>query len=331
MKEEMIIRKLADYILLNAYSVDSTGLYNGKAGLSLCLFEASRYLNDTYLESQAFDLLQESLLSKNEDVKFENGLAGVGYVLLYLINNKFIDADFDELFNDNTKKIFAELETLKEVNSQVQIQHHFKLVYFLCLLNIENPDKDICGFIELFSKEIAQILIVQFSSIGNRDNLYYKIDVLHFFEIYLQMAHTCELFKHSQPLLECYSELYQKDEFVSSFNIGYYLSHIAQKQNDDNLRIIGENNKKKAVLNIHPSLLSLSQRIDLLNLLLQDKDQYVEQIKKMERDLIDIDKLEKTMLLSINKFSFFAGYEHGLARVVLYFIYRTSHKPNVCF
>lgn len=67
------IIKLIDYVLLNAYSTNSAGLYNGKAGLSLCLFEASHFLNNEYLEEQAFELLLEALLTKNNDIGFENG------------------------------------------------------------------------------------------------------------------------------------------------------------------------------------------------------------------------------------------------------------------
>lgn len=68
--KEKTVRKLIDYVLLNACSVNSSGLYNGKAGMSLALFEAARLLKDPYIEEQAFDLLQEALLSKNEDIGF---------------------------------------------------------------------------------------------------------------------------------------------------------------------------------------------------------------------------------------------------------------------
>lgn len=46
MSQEELIRKLTDYVLLNAYSVNSTGLYNVKAGLSLSFFVVARLLND---------------------------------------------------------------------------------------------------------------------------------------------------------------------------------------------------------------------------------------------------------------------------------------------
>lgn len=102
-----IIRKIADYVLLNAYSVNSSSFYNGKAGMSLSLFEVSRLLQDEYLEEHAFELLQEALLSKSEDAGFSNGLAGIGFVFHYLIDNHFVEADFDEIFGDKKPKSMA--------------------------------------------------------------------------------------------------------------------------------------------------------------------------------------------------------------------------------
>ncbi len=43
------ILKLVDYCLLNACSVNSSGLYNGKAGIALALFDVARYLQDEYI------------------------------------------------------------------------------------------------------------------------------------------------------------------------------------------------------------------------------------------------------------------------------------------
>lgn len=111
---ESDIRKLTEYVLLNAYSVGSTGFYNGKAGISLCLFEIAKVLDDNYFEEHAFELLKESLLSKNEDIGFENGLSGIGYVLRYLIEHEFIEGEFNDLFGDNMKKIKDRVARLSE-------------------------------------------------------------------------------------------------------------------------------------------------------------------------------------------------------------------------
>ena len=85
MTQKETIRKIAKLIEQSAEKINSTGLYNGKAGLSLSLFLASEYLKDEQLGDIAYRLLQESLIMKSYDVNFENGLAGVGYALLFLI------------------------------------------------------------------------------------------------------------------------------------------------------------------------------------------------------------------------------------------------------
>lgn len=92
------IRTLADYVMLNSVATDSTSLYYGRAGMSICLFEASRYLNDEYIEDYAFTLLKQSLVNEKRDIRFDAGLSGIGYALAYLIRNEFVDADFYELF-----------------------------------------------------------------------------------------------------------------------------------------------------------------------------------------------------------------------------------------
>ena len=88
MISDTTIRKLVDYISLNACSVNSSGLYKGKSGISLALFETAKCLQDTEIEDKAFSLFQESLIRKTNDFGFENGMSGIGYVLIYLITNK---------------------------------------------------------------------------------------------------------------------------------------------------------------------------------------------------------------------------------------------------
>ena len=128
MINEATIRKIVDYMLLNACSINSSGLYSGKAGIALTLFEVARYLQDEYIEEQAFDLLQESLTSKTENISFEHGLSGIGYVLLYLIENKFIEADFDELFTDQYNKIIEEVD--KSEGNSVFLFQALRMNYF---------------------------------------------------------------------------------------------------------------------------------------------------------------------------------------------------------
>ena len=51
---EALIKKAAEHVMLNSCSVSSSGLFNGKAGMSLALFEVARFLEDEYIEDQAY-------------------------------------------------------------------------------------------------------------------------------------------------------------------------------------------------------------------------------------------------------------------------------------
>ena len=100
MKEDMervrmVIRHFADYVLLDSCAYQSAGFYNGQAGVALALFESARMLDDSFLEEQAFNLFQKSLLSQDADMGFQEGWAGIGFVLAYLSHYRFIDTDLD--------------------------------------------------------------------------------------------------------------------------------------------------------------------------------------------------------------------------------------------
>jgi len=97
--------KLSYYLILNGYSKNNSGLYYGKAGLAVGLFELSRYLNDERIENHAFELLNQSLISKTEVCDLEKGLSGIAYALRYLVENSFIEADANELIGDKLDKI----------------------------------------------------------------------------------------------------------------------------------------------------------------------------------------------------------------------------------
>lgn len=130
-----VIRTLADYVMLSSVATDSTSLYYGRAGMSICLFEASRYLNDEYIEDYAFTLLKQSLVNARKDIRFDAGLSGIGYVLAYLIRNKFVDANFNDIFriqhdiivNEFLRQDYENMD-LKDLIQQWQLIPYFHYV-----------------------------------------------------------------------------------------------------------------------------------------------------------------------------------------------------------
>ena len=103
--EMMVMRKLAEYLVMNGYGLNSSGLYKGRAGISLALFETARLLQSEELEDAAYMLLEQALLTKTKDISFGNGLSGIAYALHFLIRHKFVEADFDDVFGEQMADI----------------------------------------------------------------------------------------------------------------------------------------------------------------------------------------------------------------------------------
>ncbi len=326
------ITKLIDYVLLNSCSVNSTGFYNGKAGISLTLFEVSRCLQSEYIEGQAFNLLQEALLSKNEDISFENGLSGIGFVLIYLLKNKFVDGCFEELFDENLNKIFLQLSEIEEnpINGRLLLIH-LKIVYFLSLLEEYRSSEKSSHFIRFFSENVNIELERSLANLEKNHDENLKVAFLASFKNYVNITLSYPTLTLSSRLLEGYINLYLNNKIVCDFSIGCCLKKIADKQNYKKLKEVAEQNMFFAHKNIYPDVLSLSQRIDLLHLLHQHEEKYAQQIIRLEKDLFDNTNeilLEKNLVQYISSNTFMAGYQSGVSRYLLYWIYKNSNKQT---
>ena len=335
LSKENIIRKLADFVLLNSCSINSSGLYNGKAGMALALFEIARCLHDEYIEERASELLQESLLSKNEDIGFENGLSGIGFTLLYLIRNRFVDADFEELFGHNLSKILKVLKEWKDRDLSDLLFNNLKIVYFLDDVLQNGRSSTISPYIKLFLATVESHLLKWFNDVKNANLLIQnsKIDQLESFEEYLKIICNCKLFEPSYHILTSYSLLYMNGEYVSNIFIGHYLRMISIERGSGELEVIAEKNTKYAIMDIHPETMSLMQRLNLLYLLTSFyQDRCSEYIKLLEEGLVNIkeqNSQEKDLLHGFQSTSSIAGYQSGMSRLLLYWVYRKNLEEHM--
>lgn len=187
MIQKAALQELIDYILLNTYKVKSNGLYNGKAGLSLSLFVASDYLQDERLEDKAFDLLQKSLITKSKDFSFENGWSGIGYALLYLIENKLLEADFDEIFGEQHEEI---IKSYKNIDKEpIRLINSLQVIYYFSkILNIKREDVRLQKIIKKIMEGVEMFLIVHFNDFADIRYINDKASVLNIYETYLKLV-----------------------------------------------------------------------------------------------------------------------------------------------
>ena len=95
------IKDNALHYLLTDVDMIGMGLLKGKSGQSLFYFLYSRYCGYPVIEDYAEDLLYEvtGSITNETPIWFENGLAGIGWVVIYLYQNQYIDGDVNIILN----------------------------------------------------------------------------------------------------------------------------------------------------------------------------------------------------------------------------------------
>lgn len=313
MIKEITIRKLVDYLLLNVSSINSSGLYNGKSGVALALFEAARFLQDDDIENKAFELFQECLVRPTKNYSFENGLSGIGYTLIYLITNKFIDADFNEIFNEQSEKIISDMENIDKYPDKLLLS--LKIIYFLSALKcIHFEDIRLNQIIKQIFQGTELYLSFQFF---DWKNIYYiktKVDVLYRYSSYLKLIDFAKYTDFSRYLMDSYVGLYRKGRIVSSLSTGYYLNSIMRENNITQYRDVIDDNIHYGLKDIHPDTLSPEQKIHLTKIIENINADYG------VNNLIDIDWLEQDFYKikrAVPQDETHFGYQYGLARYLI--------------
>lgn len=331
---ENTILKLVDYVLLNSCSASSLGLYDGKSGIALTLFEVSRYLQDEYIEELSLMLLQESLLIKSDDISFSNGRSGVGFSLMYLIQHSFVKADFFELFQDNLNRIILKLEQWEAQDKIVYLVENMEIVNLLdCIpicISFDRDKRDY--FIRLLFSATQDFLIDQFNKIHFYSNEYLISNVMNYYSRYLKLINNISKYKPPYSLLINYAKLYHQNRLVSDFSIGHHLNFIIPKAgNNEAIKAVAHDNMKYAALNIHLDSITLSEKINLLYLFSFYKNIYNKQILLLERALFcfkNEEAFENNLFKDIPSIHPIDSYQFGIPRLLLYWIY-SNNMQNI--
>ena len=104
---EAIQKQLIDKLLSSGLDGFPVSLFHGKMGLSIFFYHLSKLESNPEYQSIADQLLDQILLhdlSPDHSIDVEDGLAGVGLGVTYLIKNGFVEGNLNELLEviDNT-------------------------------------------------------------------------------------------------------------------------------------------------------------------------------------------------------------------------------------
>lgn len=105
------IIKLAQFLEQNGLTGTNHGLMNGSTGIIIFFYHLARTTGSSDYEKIADDLLDKVFTNLSESVPadFENGLAGIGWGIEYLIQNNFAEGDTDKILEEVDNKVFRAL------------------------------------------------------------------------------------------------------------------------------------------------------------------------------------------------------------------------------
>lgn len=320
------LRSLIDYLLLNATATQVPGLYNGKSGVALTLFEASQILHDEYLEEQAVNLLQEALVTSCEDISFENGITGIGYVLLFLIKNKFIECDFDEIFK--SKHLYI-LNAIKDSNTLLV---NPSIVYYLDLfIDVFPYEKEIIQPLcqAIFDKKEKSLFLTIQKLMENDFSLNRYNCMVSFHKYLFDLVH-CRFVEPNIELIGLYLEAYSKSIFISNYSISIMISTLLSSKKDSYILRLKEINDEMlscAIRGFYIQREPLNKLIETVYL--SDKfcnSDFIIKIKKAIIQNSNKDQLESYLFKNRHPINCQYSYKSGVARYVLFCI---QQKYNV--
>lgn len=106
--KKKVLQRIANILLLNGGFLGNPGLYTGEMGLVLFFARYARFTQNNLFTEYSIDLIEkiQHSIHQNTAINYNDGLAGIGATIEYLVQNKYFEADTDEVLEDFDKLIF---------------------------------------------------------------------------------------------------------------------------------------------------------------------------------------------------------------------------------
>jgi len=101
-KIKTTLQRLSETLMFHSSFLHDIGLFNGKMGIAIFFFHLARKTGIGIYEEYACELIEQIYESmyENMPVGYADGVAGIGVGMDYLIEQKLITADADEVLED---------------------------------------------------------------------------------------------------------------------------------------------------------------------------------------------------------------------------------------
>lgn len=114
-----ILLRIARHLILNTSFMDNIGLFHGKMGVVIFFVHYSQYTGESIYDKYAEELIDEicEKIHYEMPINFENGLSGIGWGILYLLTNGFMEGSPNEILVELDSKIMEmDLSRVKDMS-----------------------------------------------------------------------------------------------------------------------------------------------------------------------------------------------------------------------
>ena len=153
----------SELILKHLDKVKTPGLFYGKMGIALFYYKLSQQLGDIKYEETADTLIDEIFATLQKvalQPDFENGLAGIGWGIEFLVQNRFLDANTDDVLSDIDDKIFQHIIQTEELPVTFNMGLLGYATYLIYRLKNKNTSKDVRILLESLLIEIINRIAI---------------------------------------------------------------------------------------------------------------------------------------------------------------------------
>lgn len=145
-KEPFLLR-IGRHLLLNASFLKNLGLMHGKMGIILFFCHYARYTQNKLYEDFAGELLDEVYKEIHNHIYpgLENGLAGIGWGMEYMIQNEFMEGETNEVLEELDGRLMEQdIRRIADLSFQCGLGGI--LYYVMCRLNSPSRNRNCLPF-----------------------------------------------------------------------------------------------------------------------------------------------------------------------------------------
>ena len=202
-----ILQSIVCHLMLHSSNMKDVGLLEGKLGAAIFFFQYSTYTNkkiySDFGEELVDDLCNE--IHENYPLNFKNGLSGIVWGIEYLIRNKYIEADTDEVLEELDKKILEwDVRRITDISLETGLAG---LAYYVINHYSSNNNKS------NIPKEYIADLVSSLKLKMNNTNENYQV-----IEDLTALLSGRQILNFKNPLPQYYKDCYFQEDSLSQTN-----------------------------------------------------------------------------------------------------------------